>query len=317
MTLRLATLCTVLAATASLAQTTVVGPRLAILRSDDPNVDTYTFGASACNDTLTLTWSNTLTTLAASCIQNDLKLWSTAGECLDTGPGASDVRYENVPFITLVGLRQGTFTVKIAELPDFKTTTSTDGGTTLLPCGDATPFTKVHKVCGVVNYALNSGFGCGTAQPQVATPLKLVYDTEPPAAPTIKEYAAQDQGMQLGFTVSSDAATVILEVKGPDDPDWRELAEVPAANAEVKGTGLVNNVPYLARLRAKDAAGNVSLPSVEITISPIRTLGFWGYYKDAGGTETGGCSVGAGLMPLLFAAFAFRRARKQVRRQSR
>ncbi len=316
MTLRLATLCTLLAATASLAQTAVL-PRLAILRPDDPNVDTYTFGAAQCSDTLTLTWSNTLTTLTASCIQSPLKLWSTAVECLDTGPGASDTRYEDIPFLTLVGVRQGTFTVKIAELPDFKTTTLPDGGTNLLPCGDAQPFTRTHKVCGVVSYALNSGLGCGTAQPQAATPLKLVYDTKPPTAPEITDYAAQDQGMRLGFKVDSDTSTVLLEVKGPTDGDYRELAEAAAENAEVSGKGLQNNVPYLVRLRAKDAAGNVSDPSAELTITPILTLGFWGYYKNAGGTDPGGCSVGAGLMPLLFVAFAFRRARKQVRRQSR
>lgn len=317
MKLRFATLCTLLVASASLGQTTVVGPRLAILRADDPNVDTYTFGAAACNDTLTLTWSNTLTTLGASCIQSPLKLWSTAGECLDTGPATGDTRYEDVPFLTLVGIKQGTFTVKIAELPDFKTTALTDGGTNR-PCGDPTPFTKTHKVCGVVNYALNSGLGCGTAQPQAATPLKLVYDTEPPAPPTITDYAAQDKGMRMGFTVtSSDTAWVLLEVKGPADGDFRQLNEVAAENKEIKGSGLENNVPYQARLRARDGAGNVSLPSPELTVTPILTLGFWGYYKDAGGTEPGGCSVGAGLMPLLFAAFAFRRARKQVRSQSR
>ncbi len=317
MKLRLVTLSTFLVATASLAQTTQVLPRLAITRPDDPNVDTYTFGADQCSATLTLNWTNTLTTLSASCLTNPLKLWSTAGECQETGPGADDTRYDEVPFLTLVGIRGGSFSVKIAELPDFKTTAIADGGTNL-PCGDPTPFTKTHKVCGMVDYAISSGFGCGTAQHQMATPLKLVYDTQPPSPPTIDDSTAQDKGVRVAFTlVSSDTSTVLLEVKGPDDLDWRQLNEVPATNGVITGSGLQNNVPYQVRLRAKDGAGNVSDPSAEITVTPILTLGFWGFYKDAGGTEQGGCSVGAGLMPLLFAAFAFRRARKQVRSQSR
>ncbi len=307
MMLRLAPLCMLLAGSAALAQTTPVVPRIAILRVDDPNVSTYTFGAAQCNSTLTLAWSNTLTINLMLCSQNPLKLWSTAGECQDA-PGPNDTRYDDVPALTLAA-RQGNFSVKIAELPDFKSTTTADGGM-LLPCGGTTPFTKTHKVCGSVEYAVPTGVGCGTPMKQAANPLRLVYDTQPPASPTITEYAAQDQGVRLGFNVDSDTSSVILEVKGSADADYRELAETAAVNGKIRGTGLENNVPYDVRLRAKDAAGNVSLPSAELSVTPIRTLGFWGYYKDAGGTDPGGCSVGAGLMPLLLAAFAFRRARK-------
>lgn len=315
MKLRLATLCTILTASASFAQTTATLPRLAILRPDDPNVATYTFGAAQCNDTLTLSWSNTLTTLTASCTMAPLKLWSTAGNCLDTGPAAGDTTYGDIPFLTLVGLRQGSFSVKIAELPEFKTTSLPDGGTSL-PCGDPTPTTKTHKVCGVVSYAVSSFGGCGTPQAISATALSLVYDTQPPSPPVITEQAAQDEGVRVKFTTGTDTATVQLEVRGPNDSDFRQVAEVPVANSEAKATGLENGVAYAVRLRAKDAAGNISDPSNEVTITPIHTLGFWGFYKQAGGTDQGGCSVGAGLMPLLFAAFAFRRARKQVRRPS-
>ena len=316
MTLRLATLCTLLAGSAAFAQMPGV-PSLNILRVDDPNLDRYTFGAGQCNDTLTLGWSNTLGTLASTCSANPMKLWSTAGECGDE-PGTGDTHYDVVPSQTLNTIRQGTFAVKISELPDFKTTT-TDGGM-LRACGSTEPFTKTHKVCGSVKYALGGGFGgaCGMIQTQLATSLSLVYDTKPPAVPTITEYAAQDKGVQLGFAVDSDTAVVLLEVKGPTDGDFRQIAETSATSAEIRGAGLENNVPYDVRLRARDVAGNVSEPSLELSVTPIRTLGFWGYYKDAGGTETGGCSVGVGLMPFLLAAFALGRARKQSqsRRQS-
>lgn len=313
MTLRLFTLFTLLAGSGAFAQ---VLPRLAILRTDDPNVDTYTFGVAECNDTLTLGWSNTLIlTLSNACGMNPLKLWSTARESCGDEPTADDTSYTEVPSSTVDQIRQGTFTVKISELPAFKPTTTTDGGTQLT-CGSATPFTRTHRVCASAKYTVFAGTTCGSPSFQTATPLKLTYDTEPPAPPTITEYAAQDKAVRMGFTVGSDTTIVTMEVKGPDDADFRELAETAASNGSIRGDGLENNVPYFVRLRGRDDAGNVSEPSAELQVTPIRTLGFWGYYKDAGGTEQGGCSTGAGVMPLLLAAFAFRRARKQVRRQS-
>lgn len=308
MKLRLATLLPLLAAGAASAQAIAINPILS------PSSDSYTFGAAACNDTVTVRWTNTLTIILTQCSQSPLKLWATAGECQET-PGTADTRYEDVPSLTLNGVRQGSFSVKISELPDFKATTSADGGT-LLPCSSSTPFTKTHRICGNVEYALSTGISCGTTTKLAATPLRLVFDTLPPGKPTITDYAAQDEAVRAGFTVDSDTTTVIMEVQGPTDVDFREIASTASTNGTIRGTGLQNNVPYVVRLRAKDGAGNPSEPSDSITATPIRTLGFWGYYKEAGGTDAGGCSVGTGLVPLLLAAFAFRRARKQVRRQS-
>lgn len=314
MTLRLVTLCTLLAGSTALAQSVL--PEISITRVDDPNLTTYTFGAAQCNDTLTLRWSNTLTfTLATQCSQNPLKLWASAGDSCPEAPGTGDTRYEDVPSLTLNSIRQGTFSVKISELPDFKATTTADGGTQL-SCTSGTAFTKTHVICGSVEYALSSGITCGTATKMTAVPLKLIFDTLPPGKPTITEYAAQDEAARLGFSVDSDTSVVLMEVQGPTDGDFRQIAETAASNGFVRGDGLENNVSYLVRLRARDAAGNVSEPSETIEVTPIRTLGFWSYYKEVGGTDTGGCSVGAGLMPMLLAAFAFRRSRKQVRRQS-
>ena len=309
MKLRLATLCTLLIGSAALAQTAV--PRLAIVRVDNPNLDTYTFGAGQCNDTLTVGWSNTLTiSLASTCSMNPLKIWSTVGEC-GNAAGPNDHRYDDVPSLTLNSLaRQGTFLVKISELPDFQASSITDGGT-FLGCGSATPFTTTHRICAAVDYAVSSGIACGTTSTMTATPLKLVYDTKPPTAPTITSYAAQDKGVRMSFTVDSDTTAVIIEAMGPTDTDYRELAETASSNGTIRGEKLENNIDYLVRLRARDDAGNVSDPTDSIKVTPILTYGFWGYYKNAGGTEQGGCSVGEGLMPLMLAVFALRRVRRQ------
>lgn len=314
MKLRFAILCTLLTGSAALAQ--AVLPRIAIIRVDNPNVDTYTFGVGQCNDTLPVGWSNTLTTTNSWCTQNPLKIWATSGDCLDTGPGADDTRYADVSSpVPLRTIGNGTFLAKIAELPAFKAATTSDGGT-LLPCGSPVPFTKTQKICGSVDYAVFAGV-CGTVSHYAAVPLKLVYDTEPPSPPTVTSHVPQDKGVRVSFTVGTDTTAVLIEAQGPTDPDYLPLAEVAVTSTtgSIKGEHLENNVAYSVRLRAKDAAGNVSDPTDAFMETPILTLGFWGFYKNAGGTDGGGCSVGAGLMPLLLAAFAFRRSRKQVRRQ--
>lgn len=308
MTLRLATLCTFLAGPAAFAQMTI--PQLAITRIDDPNADTYTFGAAECNDAIVLRWSNTLTTLS-QCGVNPLKLWSTAGECGDT-PGAADTVYDEVQGIQWLAMPQGTFTVEISELPDFKTVPA-DGG---IPCGAAVPFSKQHKVCGAIVYG-NAIGNCVSMLTAKANSFKLVYDTVPPNPPTVGESSAQDKAVRVAFTVGSDTDVVLIEVKGPSDLDFREAGESAASNNYIRAEGLENNVTYDVRLRARDAAGNVSVPTdPPIQLTPVLTLGFWARYKLAGGTDPGnGCSTGAGLMPLLLGVFALRRARKQVRRE--
>lgn len=311
MKLRLVTLLsTVLLGAAAFAQTTPIGPRLTITRVDDPNIDTFTFGASSCSDTITLRWANTFAVNAA-CPTAGLALWASSGSSCPSAPNAGDLTFTNVDLFTVSQIRQGTFTLRISELPDFKNAGSSDAGT-LLPCGSATPFTRTHVVCGSLEQAVQSGFGCGTPTKLAATPLKLVYDTLPPSRPTIDKVTAQDQAVRVEFSVDSDTSAVLIETLGPTDLDYVARGETASTNTFVRAENLQNSVPYQVRIRARDAAGNVSEPSdPPIEVTPIRTLGFWGYYKDVGGTDTGGCSTGLGLSPLLLIALALRRARKQ------
>ena len=315
MSLRLATLCAVLMGSPALAQAVV--PAITLTRVET-NLDTYTFGAAQCGDTVGVRWTNTLLISLTQCIQMPLKLWLTAGECGNAMvAGSTDVALTEIDAFTLSSTasgRQGTFTVKIPDLPEFKNTTTADGGV-LRQCGGPEEFEKTHRVCGAVEYKVNAGgFGCsGDSVFQTATPFKLVYDSKPPTAPTITEYAAQDEAVRVGFTVDTDTSLVLLEVKGPADADFRQIQEGLASNKSIKGTGLENNVTYEVQIRARDAAGNTSVPSTPITVTPIKTLGFFGYYKELGGTDQG-CSVGLGLMPMLLVALALRRAGSKRRK---
>ncbi len=306
---RFLTLCLLASSLAASAQTIVI-PQIAFRRVDDATLDTYTFGAGQCNDTITVSWSNT-TTIAyvTQCSSNNMKVWSTQGEC-GTAPVTGDVNYDDIPGLTLQTLKTGSFTVKIADLPGFAGAADAGTGT----CGTA-GLSRTHRVCGSIEYATFTGVGCGTAQHASANPLKLVYDTQPPTAPVITSYAAQDQAVKLDFTVDSDTSVVTVEAKGMDDLDYRQLAETASSNATIQGKGLQNNSTYDVRLRAKDAAGNVSDPSASISVTPIKTLGFYGAFNQAGGSDKG-CSTGLGLIPALVGLWALRRARKQARSNS-
>jgi hypothetical protein len=307
---RLTSLCALLLGLTAFAQTTTTPVAITIAESLHPNLDTFTFGAADCATPISIQWTNTLLINLTSCGANPLKMWVTAGECRDE-IGLNDSALEDIDAVTLNTVRQGRFNVTpIKDFPDFKTTTTTDGGT-LQQCGSMEPFTKQHRICGSVAYKLNSGFGCtGDNTFQTATSLKVVYDSEPPSAPTITDYAAQDEAVKVGFTVDSDTSVVLLEVMGGKYTDFTQIKDGSASNSSIKGDGLENNVMYQVRLRARDAAGNTSEPSPEISATPIKTLGFYGYYKDLGGTDQG-CSVGMGLMPLLLTAFALRRLRRK------
>ncbi len=311
MRLRLSLLCALLSGLTAFAQTTTT-PVLAISITESlhPNLDTFTFGAADCATPISIQWTNTVAINLTQCGANPMKMWVTAGECRDI-PGDGDTRLEDIDALTLNSVRQGRFNVTPnKDFPDFKTTTTTDGGT-LQQCGSTEPFTKAHRICGSVAYRLSSGIGCtGDNLFQPATSLKVVYDSEPPSPPVITESAAQDEAVKVSFTADSDTSVVLLEVMGGKYTDFTQIKDGSASNSSIKGGGLENNVTYQVRLRARDAAGNTSEPSPEITVTPIKTLGFYGYYKDLGGTDQG-CSVGMGLMPLLLTAFALRRLRRK------
>jgi hypothetical protein len=285
-----------------LAQPTTTQPLT--LRAGSDNTDTYRIGKSDCSLALAVTWRNQG---IVGFVCSSLRLWSTEGECSDK-PGTGDVSYDDVPASTLMAAgRADSFSVRIAELPGFKTGTMT-------PCG-SDGLTKTHKVCGALETAQTT-CGFGTQPTLRASALKVVYDTVPPSAPNVTGSSALDSSVTLEFSADSDAVFIVPEhrVKGADE--WITGSEVAVSAGRVQVKALNNGTTYELRLRARDAApstgsgsGNVSEPSTIVEATPIKTVGFWGAYRQAGGTDPGGCASAAGLLPALLVFLPWRRRR--------
>ncbi len=262
----------------------------------DTTSTSYTYGASKCGDTLTMSWNYIL---QVSGTPNDsLQIWATTSTSCPDAPANGDLVLTTVSWPLVASTRAGNFTVQLSSLPTF----SGDGGTT---CPTPTPSSLNNYLCASMPYFYNTGIG-GSTQYAKAAAFPLTYDTLPPGVPTILTTVAQDSAVAVGFSADSDTTTVTVEVMGPNDTDFKVVGSATVANtATVRGTGLVNNDTYQVRIRGVDAAGNVSDPSATVSVKPIDTIGFFGYYAQQGG-ELNGCATAPGLMTLLLAAFALR-----------
>lgn len=306
----------VLLATSALAQTTTtqtITDALIVRTQTSDFQDQITFGPSDCATTFTVRYKYT-PTLGTAC--SDITFFATdLTSCPDTQRDG-DLFLKTVSYLTLAAIPQGNFDVKVPELPGFVAQTLEDGGVTTVTtaCGDLGK-EKIHLVCGSANAGtLGSCVNYGSTTTKLkASPLKLKYDTLPPSAPSITEVLGTNGTATLTFTINADATyaeATVTEVSTDGGVDV--TTQRPQANAEtgkVKVTGLTNGVPYILQLRFIDAAGNVGPLSDAVGVTPVRTVGFWGVYKDAGGTDEGGCSVSWGLMPMLAALlFMMRRS---------
>lgn len=287
----------VLLASTALAQTP--GANLvtfAVRENPQATTDQMIIGASSCGTSRLVYWVwNQLGTQPC----NNMRLWATEGSC-GNEPAAADVEFDAVNPIIITSVRTGTLTIAIDELPGFKAGSAT-------PCGGAATLTKEHKICAAVPASFQC-FGLQMPQTVLATPLRIIYDAQPPNAPILSTVLAQDKALKVSFTVSSDTASVVPLVRVAGSADFvRRSAISLGAGRELVVDGLLNGVEYEVRMTALDAAGNESAESESITGTPRRTVGFWGAYREAGGTDTGGCSLAPGLAPLAALAWIFRR----------
>lgn len=194
--------------------------------------------------------------------------------------------------------------IKLAELPRFQG----DGGT---PCGTGgVEFTQ--QVCGSIPYVLATGGTTNQSVYQMPS-LKLVYDRLAPTAPVLTKIEAQDAALKVSYSVDTDVTNVLAEYRLQGTDEWVAGSTDDSSKGFTRVAGLLNSNTYDVRLRALDASGNQSDPSDLLAGTPIRTYGFWGAYKQAGGTEQG-CSSVPGELGLLIAGFWAHRSISRRRR---
>ncbi len=146
-----------------------------------------------------------------------------------------------------------------------------------------------------------------------------------PAAPVQSAPGAGDRTLYLSWTAGTPTtpvpdhfeatatATAVCGVVPANTPcdtatphQYGSIGSAPFA-----ADNLVNLVPYSVVMRAVSKGGVVSDDSNAVTGTPVPVNDFWGEYA-LKGRETGGCATGAGgLLALLGAAAALRRARRK------
>jgi hypothetical protein len=269
------------------------------------NLSTYTYGADQCGGMVVATWTATLR--GTPC--NDMQVWITQGECGDAPvtSGQNDQVLASVPSTVVLGIHTGTITVNLADVPtgNIPYPVSYDGG---VDCGAANTELD-YKLCAAI--PLQSSLTCIVNH---ATPLAIVYDTEPPTAPAITNLVVKDSALTVTVSNSSDTDFVYLQAMGGADTDFGHDTQIIVADTET-GTiqGLQDGVSYQVRAYAVDAAGNASGFSDVQTATPLHSTGFWDAYRTAGGGEQGCAAAGAGPVLLGVLMLLFRRRGHEVK----
>ncbi|MCA2980366.1 MAG: fibronectin type III domain-containing protein [Myxococcaceae bacterium] len=262
--------------------------------------DVITIGASACGTSRIVYWVWNQFGVQPC---NNMRVWATSQESCGTEPKSGDKEYDSVNALLVSSLRQGAITINIDELPVFA------AGATR--CGSAITKNVDHRVCAAVPASIQC-FGLQNPQTQTASALRIVYDVEAPPAPVISAVGELDKGLRVSVSASSDTVEIVPLIREQGATEYSERSRVALTGSkEVVVDGLLNGTTYDVRLRAVDAAGNVSPDSEAAAGTPRRVIGFFGQYRDAGGREPGGgCQAAPALLVPLLALLAFSRRRR-------
>ncbi|HEX8821610.1 MAG TPA: MXAN_2561 family MXYO-CTERM-anchored protein [Archangium sp.] len=233
------------------------------------------------NRRVVVTWT------ASGTACQELAVWLTEGtECKETAD-AQTTRYSltSVTQTTLNQTRTGTLEFSVSSLPF---SAPTDGGTRSCGVGDVE---QEFRVCGSTKATDFYTGACSTTVTK-ASPGKIVYDSKAPEPPTIESVAQLDKALRVEVAGTSD----VNEVRLVALRDGNVVSQQTRGPGSIQVEGLENEVTYQLEAYAIDAAGNESSSAATAEGTPIKTLGFYEKYREAGGKETGGCgATGGGL----------------------
>lgn len=215
-----------------------------------------------------------------------LEIWASRGGCETTRGDAPLLRsVANSEFLANGGQVQGTLEVAIASLPIFEE----------VACPDLLAEEEV-SLCAA--FKVTQFYGdCLSVQSR--TEPVIVFDGLPPSKPVVAQVISMDSALRLNVPVEPDDR-LLVDLALADDPaaEWVRV-ESTTSGQGVTVTNLENDVRYRLRVIAEDAAQNQSEPSEAVEGTPIATQGFWGRYKEEGGSEVGCSAAGAGPFSLL------------------
>lgn len=247
--------------------------------------DTLSVGPSQCGSTVPFNW----TTSFVPC-SGDLELWITVdSSCKDSADDQTGATFEldSISATTITNQNgQGQSSFPVSSLPLFS---SGDGGA---GCG-ASGISQTVRLCAAALRQPDIYSGC-TSTVRVSTPLRISYDTQPPGAPTISGVSGLDKALRVNVSAPNDANRVRVVVLRDDVEVSSRTEGVDVGSIRVEN--LENEVTYQVRAYAIDEADNESEQFATGEGTPTRSLGFYEKYREAGGTETGGCgATGGGL----------------------
>ncbi|WNG35355.1 hypothetical protein F0U61_18025 [Archangium violaceum] len=251
------------------------------------NSDTLSVGPRLCGTNVSFNWAMSF----VPCDSAPLDLWLTVdSSCKETADEQTGATFplDSIPYTTIVNQnRQGQSTFPVSSLPIFS---SGDGG---VGCG-AQGISQTVRLCASAPQTDSLGYSCSSTRARVQSPLKITYDTKAPEAPTLTKVSGLDQAIRVEVSAPDDANRVRVVVLRDDTEITSRTEGVDVGPIRVEN--LENEVTYQVRAYAIDEADNESEQFATGQGTPTRSLGFYEYYLEAGGTETGGCgATGGGL----------------------
>jgi hypothetical protein len=245
----------------------------------------FTVGPTSCSATVPVTWQFAG---AGANPCSVLKLWVTTSTSCGNDPGSTDLVLPDVPAGNVATPGAQRITFQPSQLPVFS---SGDGGNT---CGGASQIEQVHRVCGKVSALDTFTFQCNRAVTS-GNQTTITYDAKPPAAPSISSVVGVDGALSVKVEASgSDVSIIRVAARRQGSTDVAGQVEGSVDQSTYRVTGLENGVVYEVTATAEDEAGNESAASEAQLGTPVKTRGLYEVYRQAGGSETGGCGAAGG-----------------------
>ncbi len=252
--------------------------------TDSSTATQRTVGPASCGGVLPLTYS----AVTGGNVCKRLEIWASPVACEDERGAAPLLASVSTADLQLSPSITNDLDVAVASLPLFGDAA----------CADFTGESQVY-ICG--SFGVRQYVGSECTDVQASSEPLVIFDAEPPPVPVVTDVTPLDSALRVTVD-GSDYARLLADVKLAGGDEWIRASGAVTSGSGVTIPQLTNGVLYDVRVLAEDAALNVSEPSAIVQGMPVQTQGFWGDYKDSGGSQTGCSTVGGGLAPAALAA---------------